>query len=71
MHRNQRAGIVVTAIHQYHSHAQLSDHPLIKGLQAPIVMKSNQQAVKLKVEADRSEPVSLPHGTLIAFHRVA
>src|SRR5207253_9976725 len=41
--RNQSSGIVMTAIHQHHPHAQLANQLLIKRLQAPVAVERSEE----------------------------
>src|SRR6266699_494445 len=65
--RNQSSGIVMTAIHQHHPHAQLANQLLIKRLQTPVAVEADQQSVKLQIEFDGTHPVPILHRLLIAL----
>jgi hypothetical protein len=47
MNGNQAAWIIVPEIDEHHTHPQFTQKLLVKGLQAPVAMKANQQAMKL------------------------
>src|SRR5438105_13319700 len=65
--RNQSSGIVMTAIHQHHTHAQLANQLLIKRLQTPVAVEADQQSVELQIEFDGAHPVAILHRLLVAL----
>jgi len=69
MNRNQAAWIVVSEIHENHPHPQFTQKFLVKGLQAAVAVKANQQRMKLQVKADRPHPIYALNRFLITFQR--
>src|SRR5438132_14373909 len=69
--RNQPSGIVMTAIHQQHTHAELANQLLIKGLQTPDAVETNQQSVKQQNELDGAHPVPALHRLLVALKGIS
>ena len=58
-------GAVVPPIYQDHAQAQFPEHLLIKGLQAAVIVESNENGVELKIETHRFHPIPGTHGGFI------
>ncbi len=57
MNGNEATWIIVPQIHENHPHPQLTQKFLVKGLQAAVPEKANQQRAKVQIEADSPHPI--------------
>src|SRR6266849_11147127 len=67
MNRNQATRIIVSQIDENHTHPQFAQKFLVKGLQAAVPVKANQQRMKVQIEADGPHPINAFNRALIAF----
>src|SRR5438552_10616220 len=70
MNWNESAWIIVSEIDKNHAHPQFTQKFLVKGLQAAVPVKANQQRVKVEIEPDSSHPIQALNRLLVPFQCV-